>query len=208
MLPAAIAHHLPNQVSLTLVERLLEGKNVSVRIASPRKTKRGDYRHPLGSKPHLISVNGNLPPYSFLVTLVHEIAHLYVWERFGKKAKPHGIEWKRTFQGIMQPFLEEEIFPEHIKTPLARYLRNPAASTSGDMELYKALEYAHKKKVDTYLVEDVPDGDRFTLNDGRTFTKLYKLRKTFLCEEVSTGRKYRVSPLMEALRHKNGKMTD
>ncbi|HAD34265.1 MAG TPA: hypothetical protein DCF44_07170 [Chitinophagaceae bacterium] len=44
-----------------------------------------------------MSVNGNLNSYHFLITLLHEIAHMLVWEQFRNRVKPHGLEWKHVF---------------------------------------------------------------------------------------------------------------
>ena len=47
----------------------------------------------------------NLNPYRFLMTLVHEVAHLVAFQKYGRAIKPHGKEWKFTFQTLMLPFI-------------------------------------------------------------------------------------------------------
>ena len=71
----------------------------------------GDYRPPYAGQGHRISINYDLNSYSFLVTTVHEFAHLLTWNEHKRKAKPHGAEWKANFKRMMRPFFEKEVFP-------------------------------------------------------------------------------------------------
>ena len=64
--------------------------HIEFKIAKKRKTKLGDYRQPYRGSSHRISVNGDLNPYSFLITTLHEIAHLLTFVRFGNRVQPHG----------------------------------------------------------------------------------------------------------------------
>nr|WP_313791522.1 SprT-like domain-containing protein [Lacinutrix neustonica] len=52
-----------------------------------------------------MTINENLNHYKFLITLIHEIAHFEAYKAFGRYIKPHGLEWKRTFQKLMLPFI-------------------------------------------------------------------------------------------------------
>ena len=75
---------------------------IHLTISRERKSILGDYRHPTGKNPaHRISVNASLNPYSFLITLLHEIAHMLVFIRFKNTVSPHGKEWKAQFQQIL-----------------------------------------------------------------------------------------------------------
>ena len=72
----------------------LTGKALcQIRVSKPRKTKLGDYRRPgRPHQPHRISINGNLNPYAFLITLLHEWAHLEIYQEYKGKVAPHGPE--------------------------------------------------------------------------------------------------------------------
>ena len=65
---------------------------VHLTVARERKSILGDYRHRTHQDNHRISVNGNLNPYSFLITLLHELAHLLTFEQFGNNVLSHGKE--------------------------------------------------------------------------------------------------------------------
>jgi len=65
---------------------------VHLTVARERKSVLGDYRHSTHHANHRISVNGNLNPYSFLITLLHELAHLLTFEQFGNHVLSHGRE--------------------------------------------------------------------------------------------------------------------
>ena len=55
---------------------------IYIRITGNRATKHGDYRPPGRNKYHSITINHNLNKYAFLITFVHEMAHLLVWMQY------------------------------------------------------------------------------------------------------------------------------
>ncbi len=84
----------------------LENSNVQLKITRNRHTKLGDYRPPIKHKFHKISINYDLNKYNFLITLIHEFAHLNIWEQFKNRVKPHGKEWKEEYSKLLLPFLK------------------------------------------------------------------------------------------------------
>ncbi|MGB0367865.1 MAG: SprT-like domain-containing protein [Flavobacteriales bacterium] len=166
-------------------------------ITKDRKTKAGDYRHPYGKIGHRISVNGSLNNYAFLITLVHEMAHLVNWERHGRKVNPHGKEWKQAFQELMTEFLNPEIFPPDILPVLSAHMKRPKSATVRDLELMRVLR-SYDQKTDSVLLEELDAGQEFVLGK-RAFRKGEKLRKRYRCEEVKSGKIYLVSAIAEVL---------
>ncbi|QEM13315.1 SprT-like domain-containing protein [Mucilaginibacter rubeus] len=190
--------YLPAEAA-PLIARWIDYFKCEFKISRNRNSKFGDYRSPYGGKGHRISVNYDLNPYAFLVTTVHEFAHLHTWNEHKQNAKPHGTEWKNNFKKMMQPFFEKEIFPPDIKKAIVNYLDNPAASSCSDLNLYRSLrKYDPPKESEAILtVEKVPLKALFKLKDGRVFRKDEKLRKRFKCTEVATRRVYLFSPVAE-----------
>lgn len=170
---------------------------VHLTITKARKSILGDYRHRTHQDNHRISVNGNLNPYAFLVTLLHEIAHLLTFEQFGPRVAAHGTEWKRVFGGLLQQFLQQHTFPPDIEQELQHSLRNPAASSCAEESLLRVLRRYDPAKEDHRLVEEIPAGHCFRTPDGRVFQKGEKLRKRYRCTEVATGRVYLFSGVYE-----------
>lgn len=166
-------------------------------ITKDRKTKAGDYRHPYGKIGHRISVNGSLNTYAFLITLVHEMAHLVNWERHGRRVNPHGKEWKLAFQELMLEYLSAEIFPQDILSVLNLHMKNPKSATVRDLELMRVLR-SYDKNSDSVLLEDLSEGNEFNLGK-RTFKKGEKLRKRYRCEEIKSGKIYLVSAIAEVV---------
>lgn len=175
--------------------------NFDLVISHERKSKFGDYRHAYGGKKPRISVNHNLNPYAFLVTLVHEIAHLTSFKKHGLQIKPHGIEWKQEFRLAMRPFLIRKIFPAILENALEGYLQNPAASTCIDDELFRALKTFDDKHHPYVHVETLPEGSIFMVPGGRFFIKGPKRRKRFDCREQLSGTSYLFSPVAEVIPH-------
>lgn len=168
------------------------------KVSRNRGTKFGDYRSPYGGKGHRISVNYDLNIYAFLVTTVHEFAHLYTWNQHQHKAKPHGTEWKSNFKRMMKPFFELEIFPADIKRAISNYLDNPAASSCSDLTLFRALKkYDVKEASSVICVEKIPVNGLFKWKDGRIFRREERLRKRYRCVELSTNRAYLFNPVAE-----------
>lgn len=164
---------------------------IHLTLTRERKSVLGDYRTPTRDQPaHRISININLNPYSFLITLLHELAHLETFLHFGNKASPHGPEWKTQFRHLLLPFTGQGIFPVPVEKALSAYLHNPKASTCTDPGLYKALRRYDAPRPGWQLVESLEPGQHFEIEDGRRFEALTRLRTRMRCREISTGRHY------------------
>ncbi|MFT3908477.1 MAG: SprT-like domain-containing protein [Ferruginibacter sp.] len=170
---------------------------VQLTITRQRQTVLGDYRHAHNGQGHRISVNGNLNKYSFLITLLHELAHLFTYERFGHRVQAHGQEWKDEFSKILVKFLSNKIFPPDIENALLKTLRNPAASSCGDENLLRVLRNYDAKKEGQFLVEQLKEGDLFRIKGGRVFRRGEKVRKRYKCLEVATKKLYLFSGVYE-----------
>lgn len=188
-------HNYIPKSALPMVLELLSHDVLSVSIKRERKTRHGDYRK-LPNGKHEISVNSNLNPYRFLITLVHEIAHFETYKLYGRSIKPHGVEWKRTYKQLMLPFLNPAVFPNHLLPLLAKHFKNPKASSDTDVALVAALKQFDEPN-DKILIFEVPYGSRFKLYNGRIFKKGNKRVKRFECQEVATGRLYLFNPNAE-----------
>ena len=170
---------------------------VHLTVARERKSILGDYRHRTHGRNHRISVNGNLNKFSFLITLLHELAHLLTFEKFGNRVSAHGKEWKSVFGQLLAQFLSQNVFPADIKTALEQSLHNPAASSCADEQLLRTLRAYDDRPSHLVFVEAVPTGAIFKTHDGKIFRKGEKIRKRFRCEEVKTRRIYLFSPVYE-----------
>jgi hypothetical protein len=191
-----LQHYLPPG-SAAPVMQLLQQYKVHLTITKERKSVLGDYRHAIDSKTHRISVNGNLNKYSFLITLIHELAHLVTFLQYGHRVAAHGREWKHLYKLLLIQFLEQPVFPADIKTAIESSLHNLPASSCADEPLMRVLRRYDPRQDGRSLVEELPDGALFALDDGKVFRKGKRLRKRFQCEEVKTGKLYLFSPIYE-----------
>ena len=182
-----------------VISRWIDYFQCEFRVSRSRNSKLGDYRPPFRGKGHRISVNYNLNPYAFLVTTVHEFAHLQTWNEHNRAAKPHGQEWKDNFRKMMRPFFDLKVFPADINKAIISYLNNPAASSCSDLNLLRALQKYDQRQDDVVTVERLPDNSLFQMKNGRVFRKGAQMRKRFRCVEVKTGLVYLFNPLAEVV---------
>ena len=130
------------------------------------------------------------------MTLIHEIAHLVAFEKYGGNIKPHGQEWKHTFQQLMVPYIRPEIYPNHLLPLLARHFRSPSATSDTDTTLALALKQYDIQNDKNYVFE-IPYGSVFRIKNGKIFKKIAVRTKRFECLEISSGKLYLFNPNAE-----------
>lgn len=163
------------------------------KVTKKRNSKYGDYRYSPVSGVHSITVNGDLNMYAFLVTYLHEIAHLLTYKLSRKRTAPHGKEWKKNFQTLMAPMLNNLVFPDDILSALKHHMKNPKATSSADHELSRMLR-RYDAQIGLVHLGEINTGAIFKLNT-RIFKKETKRRTRILCEEVASGKKYLISQI-------------
>lgn len=194
---SVLAAYLP-EAALDQVSRWIVHYKVHLKITRNRKTKLGDYRPPIRHSNHRISVNHNLNPYSFLITFVHELAHLLVFEEYKNTVQPHGTEWKKAYRNLMLVMLNTEVFPSDIKQALSKSIVNAKASSTAELELSRLLlEYDPKSSQDENetRVEDLITNTVFQTQNGLQFKKGEKQRTRYKCLNLQNNRQYLFHPL-------------
>jgi len=187
--------YLPEQ-SVALIAEWIVTYDFKLKIKKERSTRLGDYTSPRNGLNHLITINHNLNKFAFLITLVHEVAHLLTYVQHKNSVNPHGSEWKENFRKLMQPFLTPDIFPLEVFSALRRYIQNPTASSCSDVQLLRTLKL-HDEKTDTVFLEYLPVHSMFLYNGSRVFQKGELIRKRFKCREITSGAIYLFNPLVE-----------
>lgn len=193
-----LSQYMP-EAAAPIISAWINDTGCRFRISRSRKTKLGDYIAPFRGGPHKISVNHDLNPYAFLITTIHEFAHLQTWQQYKQRVKPHGQEWKQHYKELMQPFLHLRIFPPDILEAIIRYMENPAASSCTDIHLYRVLRRYDASDIEQQTIESIPANSIFALQNGRVFQKGEKLRKRYKCRELSTNRTYLIHPIAEVV---------
>lgn len=160
------------------------------KLRKKRISKAGDFSCHHGRVPR-ITINHDLPDVEFLLTYVHEVAHLHVHQQHGFRVEAHGDEWKKSFQQLLNPLLQEHIIPEPVLSCLNEHMINPKASTYSDSRLTKLLRNLDPRSANTTLLSDLPEGSVFDLH-GRWFKKGKLKRTRVLCQEIKSKRQYLV----------------
>jgi len=172
---------------IAYLENLIILNKVQFILSKPRKTKLGDYRAIPNESLFIVTVNNNLNPVQFLITVLHELAHHFTWMKHKSIAKPHGKEWKQEYQRVFIPVLTNEHVDKPLKRMLASHLKNPKASSYSDVHLNEFLTSNFNESIKRVI--DAPMDEPFVLGK-RTFVKEKKLRTRFLCTDLANNKKY------------------
>jgi hypothetical protein len=193
-----ILHSYIPKKSIGSVCDLLDLFPTRVKIVNPRKRIHGSYRKPKTKADcHLITVNKDLNPYTFLITLLHEIAHLQAY--VNHKSLGHRGDWKNCFAALLKQFISLNIFPNDVQSALEKHIQNIKSSDFLDISLTKTLQEYDKKPFlfqETITLEDIPEKSVF-LFGNKKMEKQSLIRKYYLCKELKTNKLYRCHPLMK-----------
>lgn len=173
--------YLPENTASFVLPLLLKHK-VKLVLTRERTTKLGDYRHPHERNGHTITLNVTLGPYQFLITLIHELAHLLVWETHKNQVAPHGKEWKQCFGQLLIDLAQLEHLPLFFRQALIKSAKNPGASSATDRHLFPALKQLDPpslKEEGTTLLSELNPGNRFIFKNI-TYTYIEKRRTRIL----------------------------
>jgi len=190
-----LAKYIPSE-ALVEVCRLLKDADIFLKIVPPRKSIHGSYRLPTAQRKHFITVNNNLNPYAFLITLLHEIAHAHAW--LNHKAKGHQKAWKNCFKQLLDNFMQMGVFPVDIQADLEKHIEKIRYSDAADINLTKTLrQYDKITTLDekTIALQEIQKNTVF-LHGRKTFRKGDCLRKYILCKNLINNKMYRCHPLM------------
>lgn len=188
-----LSKYLPDVFVSFVAELLLQNK-VRFKIVAPRSTKLGDFRPGNSERLPQITVNGNLNPYSFLITTLHEFAHFKTFEKYSNNVNPHGIEWKNEFKILLEPIVSNPQFPQDLKRVISKSLNNLKASSCSDIHLSRELAKFDSEGDDFELLENLEHGSFFLLQK-KIFYKGELRRKRFLCTEIQSQKKYLVNAI-------------
>lgn len=179
-----------------LITDLIFSEKVKFRVSKPRKTKLGDYRSPGINGYHEISVNANLNKWSFLITTLHEFAHMHTYINYSNTVKSHGEEWKKAFQKLLLPLLEDNNVPNDIQLALRNTITKTTASSCTDLRLTRVLRRYDEEQNNTITLEDLKTDELFLLN-GKVYKRGALRRKRYLCKEIESRKLYLVHCLTQ-----------
>ena len=191
-----LSKYMP-EAAAPILSKWIQDTGCQFRVAKSRSTKLGDYTAPFRGAPHKISVNHDLNKYAFLITSIHEFAHLMTWQSHKHRVKPHGEEWKSNYKMLMQPFLKLNVFPKDVLVAIVNYMDNPAASSCTDLSLYRILKTYDTQISNVLTIEAIAENSIFAIKGGRVFQKKEKLRKRYKCIELSSNKIYLFHPIAE-----------
>jgi len=177
--------YIPSNLVL-YVRSLVENEAIDFKVVNQRSTKHGDFRY--NNDRYTITINKTSNKYRFLLTLIHELAHFFVFKN-NRLAKPHGLLWKQKFQSLLNPILNKEYFPINLLSELIDHMKNPKSSFCYDINLSKKLDLYDNTNDIVYL-DQLNDGEIFYYRNLGKFKKINKIRKRYLCLRIDNDKKY------------------
>lgn len=190
--------YLPLQ-AVEPIRQLIEKYQVDLTITRNRRSKHGDFRPGINGRRHHITVNGGLNKYAFLLVSLHELAHVHVFKKHGRRVAPHGKEWKETFGAFIRHAVQKELFDPALSLLLHDYSYKIKASGISDVELTRALSaFDEGAGAGVWrFLEELPDGGVFEAKNKRRYVKAGKIRKRFRCICMASKREYSFSPVAQ-----------
>ena len=177
--------YIPSNLVL-YVRSLVENEAIDFKVVNQRSTKHGDFRY--NNDRYTITINKTSNKYRFLLTLIHELAHFFVFKN-NRLAKPHGLLWKQKFQSLLNPILSKDYFPINLLSELIAHMKNPKSSFCYDVNLSKKLDLYDNLNDSVYL-DQLNDGEIFSYRNLGKFKKINKRRKRYLCLRIDNDKKY------------------
>ncbi len=197
MQPVEVFQRFVPEKAVDYCVHLYQILNFDFKIKKARRTKFGDYRLDRQTGHQTITINNDLNPYAFLITYLHEVAHLQTFQAYGNNIAPHGVEWKNEFKAVSAPMIRQTVFPEEIKSRVITYLSNPKASSCSDPILYELLK-RYDPKSDKVFLKSLQVGEKFSFND-KEYIYLERKRTRMVCKQTTTNRKYLINQLAEVI---------
>ncbi len=189
-LTSLLAPHVPT-AALPYCLQLWQEHPFHFILRRSRVTKLGDFSCRPGKTPR-ITVNADNHPFLFLITYVHEVAHLRVHQQCEWRVAPHGYEWKSTFREVCDPLIQLKVFPPDIEAVLVIHLKNPKASSLADARLTSVLRRYDVRQKEAILLSELPEGAEFRIRNRR-FTRGKAKRTRVLCRDLDTRRQYLIA---------------
>jgi hypothetical protein len=165
------------------VARLMAAYPFRLEIKSLRSTL-GKFQLGKEGETHCIRMRKGLSKHLFLLVLLHEIAHLYTYEQFGRSAKPHGREWKHIFGSFLKEVLPLNAFPPKVADGLVDFIRNPKASMINSRGFYACFE----EFSDYVVLDKLSDYECFAINNNKYYQKLGVAKKHIRCRDLQSGK--------------------
>ena len=177
--------YIPSNL-VVYVRSLVENETIDFKLVNQRSTKHGDFRY--CNDRCTVTINKTSNKYRFLLTLIHELAHYFIFKN-NRLAKPHSLLWKKKFQSLLNPILKQEYFPADLLFELNEHMKNPKSSFCYDINLSKKLDLFDNAKENIYL-DQLNDGEFFYYKNLGMFKKINKRRKRYLCLRIDNYKKY------------------
>ncbi len=171
--------------SVPFVLPMIQNERLTLKLTNRKGQRLGAYQRDLTGN-QVILLNTRQDPYSLLITLLHEIAHMQVRLAHRKKVQPHGPEWKQAFSRLLEQASGLTCLPDDIRALMMNMAKSPKSRqfshvTAGQVLLRYSSDPRHE-----ILLCDLPEGSFFKTPDGKTYIKGERIRTRYKCRKEGT----------------------
>lgn len=173
-----------------LIQDYLVKSNCQLLLRAPRKSKLGDFSVRAGRK--RITINRDLNPYRFTLTLVHELAHLMTYQNHKWKVKPHGVEWKNNYRSLLEMWQIRGLFSnsEPLLSLFEQEFFHPSACSGIHVEKEMVLSQ-FDQRAGQVMLKEIADNQHFEFK-GQLYSKGVLRRTRYLCRRLTNGKLYTI----------------
>ena len=127
--------------------------------------------------------------------MLHEMAHLNTYQRYGNDIQPHGHEWQEEYRQLLRQYLS--CFPDDIVALITQYTSRIPLSRTLEKQFDEQLRHYDPNYTpsDDLTLDQLPPGTAFRIANKphKPFRSLEKRRTRWICLGLDDNKKYLVS---------------
>ncbi len=173
--------------SAVFVYKEIKKHKFSLHFTKRRQSKLGDFKVSHNPKQLTITLNNDMHKDQSFFVFLHELAHLFVYKKYGNLRKPHGKRWITQYLILLESAYKKNYFSDDFAPLIINLIENNFTNT--DRVAIRDY-FMSKENIGKLLLCDIAMNQKFRLESGRKFIKLEKMRKNYKCTDLDNNKKY------------------
>lgn len=167
------------------ISHIAQSLNTSIYTMRKSSERLGVFRSDSRKEISRIAVRWDLENELLLLVLCHELGHAMVWRMYGRKALPHGKEWKFAVQQILRPAIEMYSFSGNWGRYAQQLALNPKATYKDNLANIVGANMVRLKEIELNSI---------FIYKNNAYKKGPLRRTRYLCQSCTNRRQYAFDP--------------